>query len=314
LFKVQPAKQDTAKAQESQIEQKKEQLNRLLDTIRGGKETAVVLNEAYGLARELRGYISKDDALWENVKRQLFPYAVFKRASEIETELNDAAAKGPEAQNRLQEEFKRRYGGYIGPYKNDCYEFLMHIAGEAAVGIGVISEKQWDDAKKWKTGYVLKNGKPEEVSYLVTFFSSDIPGGAKIARGEGSAYPLVGPKIGEEDTLRPGTSFTIQPGCFVFVNLSPSGTPNSHWAIYTGRGFLVNRGGKINVTSFKELFSGIENSSDEKMKRYAIYNLFGTEYKSLQNKVDIVQAGKGLEYVSEAFTKTLPPDSIIKDK
>lgn len=248
-----------------------------LDDTEKGIETKETLDKAYKLATGLKEEILKDRNLQGKVKCYLFQYAINKRASEIAREVKEVKLKGKEEEKQLQKELKKRYGEYVGIYKNDCYDFLMHIAGEAAIEVGVIS-----DLKK------VKKTDPETGrKYIVTFFSSDVRYGEKIGRGKGSAYPLKELKGKEKGALKPGSSFMIQPGCFVYVNYSPITEKKAdHWAIYTDEGLLVNRGGIFLASSFEKFFSAIKEAPEGRREHH-IYYLFGTQYKPIQEKVTV---------------------------
>lgn len=266
----------------AEIQQKKEQLTKMLSNIEKGVETKEILSRAYTLATELKGEILKDKSLQEKVKNYLFPYAINKRASKIVKAIKEAEVEGKEAKKRLQAELIKKYGEYVGQCKNDCYDFLMHITGEAAVEMGVISKKEWGGARKWKVDGATGR------RYLVTSFSSDVRYGERIGRGEGSSYPLK--ELDKRKiALKPSSFFIIQSGCFVYVNYSPvTGKKADHWAIYTDEGLLMNRGGKFLAKPFEWFFSTLEKAPEEERDCH-IYHLFGTRYKSVQKKVVVVE-------------------------
>jgi hypothetical protein len=129
------------------------ELQEIIDRIKTNKATRRDLDRGYELAKSNRFHILNDPKLKEQVKQCLFPYAIYKQADEIASNL--IIKKGKDLEKYISDLREKRFGDFVREGKNDCYDFLMHLATDAAFEIGIIPDKK----EIWKETFVDQNGK-----------------------------------------------------------------------------------------------------------------------------------------------------------
>ena len=137
------------------------QLQEIINKIKNNQATRKDLEEGYELAKNIKDQILKNSELREQVKRFLFPYAIYKQAEEIVNNLS--TKKGKDLEDYKEKLREERFGYFANKGRNDCYDFLMHLATDAAFEIGIISNKR----EVWKEIVDEKKGR---IRYKVSFF------------------------------------------------------------------------------------------------------------------------------------------------